>query len=240
MASPAVPTEEEELEQFYERWLLNQERFMEELQSFTNTSVQERVVQPLVAVVLGHYRQLFRARRAAARLHVTAVLSPPWLTPFEKSVTWIGGWRPRTLLRIAATALAATLRDDQRREMERLQAETIEQEDGLSRQMQSVQDAVVDGRVVDLARLQGRLRNGEVDRASACLDLVMAWESSALELVLEKADCLRLATLRSVVKMLGSVQAASFLAATALWHLQVRRLGKRQQQRNVLGRSRAQ
>ncbi|KAG8386433.1 hypothetical protein BUALT_Bualt03G0148200 [Buddleja alternifolia] len=174
-------------------------------------------IHQLVQKTTSHYADYYRAKAAAAKHDVLIFFSAPWTTPLERSLHWIGGWRPTTafhliytessilfeshvvdILRGFHTGDLGDLSPAQFRRVSELQCETDD--------------------AIDLVGVYG-----DVDR-----------RLERLAGILEKADGLRLRTINNVVELLTPQQAAEFLVAAAELHFGIRGWGieqDRQRQR---------
>ncbi|KAG2617576.1 transcription factor TGA9-like [Panicum virgatum] len=153
-------------------------------------------------------------------------LSAPWASPAERGAAyWLAGWRPTTLVHLLYTEsgrrFEAQLPDlllgvrsgnlgdlspAQLAQVDELQRRTVAEEDALSREMAEVQE----GRGV-VAPGGGELDvRGLVRRVRAVLD---------------KADALRLRTMKRAVEILQPAQAAELLVAAADMEIGFREFG---------------
>ncbi|AQK88419.1 uncharacterized protein LOC100286364 [Zea mays] len=168
---------------------------------------------------------------ARAGLDPVWTLSAPWATPAERGAAyWLAGWRPTTLVHLLYTEsgrrLEAQLPDlllgvrsgnlgdltpAQLAQVDDLQRRTVAEEDALAREMALVQEG--HGVVVLPAAPDG---SGGLDVAG----LVRRARA-----VLDRADALRLRTVKRAVEILEPAQAAELLVAAADLEIGFREFG---------------
>ncbi|XVF88006.1 hypothetical protein PTKIN_Ptkin19aG0014700 [Pterospermum kingtungense] len=195
------------------------------------TEEQINHLNQLVNKLLSHYSDYYQAKAAASERDVLDIFAAPWASSFEKSLHWIAGWRPTTvfhlvytessilfeshivdILRGVRTGDLGDLSPSQFRRVSELQCETVKEEntitDELSEWQQSVSDLM--GAITDVDEIIRRLVT-----------------------VVQKADDLRLRTLKRVVELLTPQQAVEFLIAAAELQFGIREWGMNQdRQRN--------
>ena len=180
-------------------------------------------LEALVGRFVAHLESYCAAR---AELDPVWTLSAPWASPAERGASyWLAGWRPTTLVHLLYTEsgrrFEAQLPDlllgvrsgnlgdlspAQLAQVDELQRGTVPEEDALSREMAEVQE----GRGV-VAPGGGELDvRGLVRRVRAVLD---------------KADALRLRTMKRAVEILQPAQAAELLVAAADMEIGFREFG---------------
>ena len=180
-------------------------------------------LEALVGRFVAHLESYCAAR---AEQDPVWTLSAPWASPAERGASyWLAGWRPTTLVHLLYTEsgrrFEAQLPDlllgvrsgnlgdlspAQLAQVDELQRRTVAEEDALSREMAEVQE----GRGV-VAPGGGELDvRGLVRRVRAVLD---------------KADALRLRTMKRAVEILQPAQAAELLAAAADMEIGFREFG---------------
>jgi len=180
-------------------------------------------LEALVGRFVAHLESYCAAR---AEQDPVWTLSAPWASPAERGAAyWLAGWRPTTLVHLLYTEsgrrFEAQLPDlllgvrsgnlgdlspAQLAQVDELQRRTVAEEDALSREMAEVQE----GRGV-VAPGGGELDvRGLVRRVRAVLD---------------KADALRLRTMKRAVEILQPAQAAELLVAAADMEIGFREFG---------------
>ncbi|KAJ1264052.1 hypothetical protein BS78_09G233200 [Paspalum vaginatum] len=179
----------------------------------------------LVGRFVAHLESYCAAR---AELDPVWTLSAPWASPAEVGAAyWLAGWRPATLVHLLYTEsgrrFEAQLPDlllgvrsgnlgdlspAQLARIDGLQRRTVAEEDALSREMAQVQE----GHGVVAASASG----GELDVAGLV---------RRVRAVLDRADALRLRTMKQAVEILEPAQAAELLVAAADMEIGFREFG---------------
>lgn len=178
----------------------------------------------LVGRYVAHLENYCAAR---AELDPVWTLSAPWATPPERGAAyWLAGWRPTTLVHLLYTEsgrrFEAQLPDlllgvrsgnlgdlspAQLAQIDDLQRRTVAEEDALSREMAQVQEG-----------------HGVVGPAPGN-ELNVAAVVARVRAVLERADALRLRTMKRAVEILEPAQAAELLVAAADMEIGFREFG---------------
>lgn len=209
----------ENFEAFFNGWLNRQENFLQQLAQALSSQEIERLGS-LILEVLSHYEEYLEEKSRAAKEDVFPFFSPPWLSSFEKTFLWVGGFKPFLLFKILANSVTDLTRE-QEETVERVKYETKKEERELTEAMATIQESVATPPLLNLVRRFGKLVDGEA------LDLQSAMETLKLGLlrILERADRLRGSTAKKVVEILSPGQTVKFLAAAAEFQLGVRKLG---------------
>ncbi|KAK3138023.1 hypothetical protein QOZ80_5AG0363430 [Eleusine coracana subsp. coracana] len=178
---------------------------------------------------------------ARAELDPVWTLSAPWATPPERGAAyWLAGWRPTTLVHLLYTEsgrrFEAQLPDlllgvrsgnlgdlspAQLARIDELQRRTVAEEDALSREMARVQEG--HGVVVVAPPSTTGTGGSEVVDVAALVARVRA--------VLDRADALRLNTMKRAVEILEPAQAAELLVAAADMEIGFREFGLKYESR---------
>ncbi|KAJ4981617.1 hypothetical protein NE237_032454 [Protea cynaroides] len=213
---------------YRETWLQQLNVLLQELSSTPKPKTGEDQInlRQLVERVMTHYEDYYRVKAHTTSLDAFSMFSAPsWLTCLERSFHWIAGWRPiiafllifiessyrlkadlGDFLRGHRTGDLADLSPSQLEEMTNLHSETVNEEDEINKELLEWQDAGMCDVMLSInADVDGKLQR--------------------LEEVLEKADNLRLKTLRRLVDLLTPQQAIEFLTATAEMVLGIREWG---------------
>ncbi|GFP79600.1 transcription factor tga3 [Phtheirospermum japonicum] len=216
---------------FYDTWsdqlrqLLHQ---LSQVPSPPTTDEHRHQLQQLVQESMSHYDEYYRAKSTATKQDVMAFFSAAsWTTALERSLQWIGGWRPTTayhliytecsilfetnvlrLLQGLSTGDLGDLSSAQFSRVSEMQIETVQKENHLMEELCDWQDDA--SYLVDTAHGNSR-RN--MDKLAE---------------ILERADQLRLSTIRSLVELLSPQQAAQFLVAAAELYFGIRGWGIQQ------------
>ncbi|CAN6345880.1 unnamed protein product [Urochloa humidicola] len=182
----------------------------------------------LVGRFVAHLESYCAAR---AELDPVWTLSAPWASPAERGAAyWLAGWRPTTLVHLLYTEsgrrFEAQLPDlllgvrsgnlgdlspAQLARVDELQRRTVAEEDALSREMAQVQEGQG---VVEV----GGDGDGEVE-------LDVSGLVRRVREVLDRADALRLRTMKGAVEILQPAQAAELLVAAADMEIGFREFG---------------
>lgn len=211
---------------FFERWLLQQQTLLDDLLSLLHSPPQDDAVKAetrdrLFEQVISHYNRYYEEKSSAANRNPFPFFSPPWLTPFERTLLWVSGFKPSIIFRLIGEAVGEELTAEQRRRMEEEWAETRRREREVAKEMARVQESVAGPPIYALMREDRRLIDGEVDELGEAMEVLTA----AMRRVMEEADAVRGSTVRSVLEILSPAQRIKFLAAAAQYTLQVRRCG---------------
>ncbi|XAR56461.1 hypothetical protein NMG60_11036958 [Bertholletia excelsa] len=211
---------------FYETWLDHLRRLVDQLRQAPrppSTAEDNESLSLLVHKLMAHYTEYYRVKSLAARQDAAGIIAAPWATALERSLHWAGGWRPTTafhlvyteasvrfethvvdILRGLRTGDLGDLSGAQFRRVSELQCDTVREENAITDELSEWQ-------------------NGSSDLLGTGADL----EGKIEELVkiLEKADDLRLRTVRKVVDLLTPQQAVEFLIAAAELQFGIRSWG---------------
>ncbi|XP_073153871.1 protein DOG1-like 1 [Henckelia pumila] len=178
----------------------------------------------LVQRSLSHYHEYYRVKSLSARSDdVLSLFSAPWTSALERSLHWIGGWRPTVafhliysessilfeshvvdILRGRRTGDLGDLSPAQFRRVSELQCDTVRQENDITDDLSDWQDGAnyLAGTYEDIDRRMERLAG-----------------------ILVRADELRLKTIKNLVELLTPKQAAEFFIAAAELHFGIRGWG---------------
>lgn len=235
---------------FYENWLAEQERDLAELRSAAARGASEEEdggrlpLQNLVDRVVGHYEYYYRAKAASARRDVLPMFSPTWTSSTENLFTWVGGWRPSTAIQLlyskSGLQLEARLFDiigalpppdlaglspAQLERVDRLHQRTVRREREVAEDEAAVQEGVAEARMLEIAQAMREPEGTEA--AVGEMRGQMSGKEEGMERVLERADELRMDTIKGLVEILEPIQAVHFLIAAAELQLSVRQFGMR-------------
>ncbi|KAA8547046.1 hypothetical protein F0562_003475 [Nyssa sinensis] len=181
---------------------------------------QERVLRPLIDTVVQHYEHYYQAKSSSAKLDVLAMFTPSWRSTLEDAFLWIGGWRPSMafhllysksglqletqlaeLIQGLSTGDLSDLSPSQLIQVDVLQRKTIREEKDTTEKMAKHQETVADPSMVDLTHVVSELvRSGEAGQEEGGIEdqveSTIAPKESGLEMILQRADDLRLRTLK--------------------------------------------
>ncbi|KAG8370671.1 hypothetical protein BUALT_Bualt13G0007500 [Buddleja alternifolia] len=210
---------------FFEDWIIKQEAFLEQIESILSSidsgfNTNQECID-IIPRIFAHYREFYEEKAKVSTEDVFLLLSPPWMSSFERSMLWISGFRPSFLFPIIGNSIAAELSDDQKRRIEIAKSETRRKEREITQAMARVQETVAEPPIYSLMRNFGKLVDGEVGKFDAAVEEMKA----AMVVVVRNADDLRWSTAGKVVEVLSPVQNVKFLAALARFQLRARRWG---------------
>ncbi|XP_077224673.1 protein DOG1-like 3 [Tasmannia lanceolata] len=229
---------------FFEQWIVEQDRYLQELLTASREDYEDEQFQPLISRVLKHYESYYENKSRAANLNIVSMLSPHWTSTLEDAFLWIGGWRPslafhllyskagiqlesqlKNLLNGMITADLGDLSASQLSQVDELQRRMISEERDITEKMAKQQETVADSEMVELAHVVTEMRREGQDVVEDLVESKLKPKKEGLEEVLERADDLRLRTLRGVIVILRPLQAAHYLIAAAELHLRVHEWG---------------
>ncbi|PWA64652.1 transcription factor [Artemisia annua] len=189
------------------------------------TDDDDHQLTQLVNKVMFHFSEYYRVKSLAANKDVLSIFSAKWSTTLERSLHWIAGWRPTTAFHLIYTESSilfesrildilhglrtgdlGDLSPVQFTRVSELQCETVHQEN-------SVTDQLSEWQQDEASELIG----------GTCVDLEKKIE--LLVKIVERADELRMRTLKAVVELLTPQQAMEFLIAAAQLHFGIHRWG---------------
>ncbi|XP_019181747.1 PREDICTED: protein DOG1-like 3 [Ipomoea nil] len=260
-----IMAESEGFQKFFEFWLVEQKRDLEQLVSAVKTHRQDgrsstnqagednhnhNHLRPLIQRVLNHYEHYYKVKSRYEKRDIIAMLTPSWRSKMEDAFMWIGGWRPSMafhllysksglqleprlseLLSGLRTGDLGDLSPDQLTLVDELQRKTIREENELVEKHAQVQESVADASMVEWSHMVTELtragdetmeEHGLRDEQVAS---ALAPKEKAMVDILQKADDLRLSTLKEMVNILNLIQAAHFLIAAAELHLRFHEWG---------------
>ncbi|KAG9155078.1 hypothetical protein Leryth_011061 [Lithospermum erythrorhizon] len=255
--------ERETFGNFFESWIKEQNKDLEDLVSASKEYDQEQTEEslvPLIDQVFQHYEHYYAEKSRWAKQDVLKMLNPSWRSNLEDAFLWIGGWRPsmafhliyskcglqleariEELIRGLQTGDLGDLSATQLRQVDELQRDTIEKEKKISEKHANHQETIADTSMVQLSNLVTEmLRSGEEARVGDVMEeqvepTLEPKEEGLLE-ILQMADDLRLKTLREIKKILSPVQLVHFLIAAAELHLRIHDWGKMKDARTGINR----
>ncbi|KAI3457366.1 hypothetical protein Pfo_014029 [Paulownia fortunei] len=217
-------------QRFYDTWFEQLRQLVQQLSQAPTpptTDEHHQQLRQLVQKAMSHYAEYYRAKSVAAKHDVLAFFSAPWTTALERSLHWIGGWRPTTafhlvytessilfeshvvdILRGFHTGDLGDLSPGQFRRVSELQIETVQEENEITDELFDWQACMRPTN--DLVGTMYGDVDGKMERLAG---------------ILERADQLRLKTIKSLVELLTPQQGAEFLVAAAELHFGIRGWG---------------
>ncbi|KAJ3694219.1 hypothetical protein LUZ60_009699 [Juncus effusus] len=228
----------EQFAKFFECFMSEQSRDLAFLRSADSASPRpsDADLRQLVNRVVSHYEYYYRAKFASAQNDVNTMFSPSWTSSTENLFMWVGGWRPSAAFHLlyskSGIQLEAKLEEIirgrrsgdlgdlspvQLESVDKLQRKTIKMEREISEEEAKAQEELTATRMVEIV---GRTGEGELEGE-------MESKRKAVLSVLERADKLRIETIKGIVEVLEPIQAVHFLIAAAELHLTVHEFGRR-------------
>ncbi|KAJ7965841.1 Transcription factor [Quillaja saponaria] len=159
----------------------------------------------LIDQVLSHYQQYFDENSRIANQDIFLLYSQPWISPYERALQWIAGYKPCLAFQLVDLAIE-DLTVEKKRTMERVRIETSREERELTKTMVRVQETVAVPPLLGLARRAGRLLDGEISTMDTAID---AMKRAMLE-IFESAESHRISTVRKVMGILSQTRRFSF------------------------------
>ncbi|XP_073140153.1 protein DOG1-like 3 [Henckelia pumila] len=213
---------------------------------------EERILRPVIERVIQHYEHYYKAKSRWAKIDVMSMFNPSWRSSLEDAFLWIGGWRPsmafhllysksglqlearlQELMRGISTGDLGDLSPAQLERVNELQQETIRMEKEITEKHAKLQETVADSTMVQLTHSATQLmREGGGALDEVRIDATLAPKEAGLGRILQRADNLRLKTLKDIMGVLSPKQGVHFLIAAAELHLRLHEWGKRQEARN--------
>ncbi|EEF52193.1 Transcription factor HBP-1b, putative [Ricinus communis] len=174
----------------------------------------------LIAQLLSHYKCYYEEKSNAAREDVFLFMNPPWLSSFERTLLWLGGFKPLVMFRLINNSVT-DLTPEQSERIEQVRFETRIEERALTETMASVQESLASPLILNLSRRFRQMIDGEVSEMEAALEGL----KTAMFALSENADALRRSTAVNLLEVLSPAQAVRFLATALKFQLQVMRQG---------------
>lgn len=241
---------------FFERWLGQQNRDLQDLisagkgnsESTRSGGESTQSLAQLVDRVMQHYENYYRVKGESEKQNAIEMLTPSWRSTLEDAFLWIGGWRPSmafhllysksglqleaglsALLSGLSTGDLGDLSASQLARIDELHQQTVREEKQLTEKMAAVQETVADSSMVQLSHIVTELLNSGAATQSMDdrVDSAVISKENEMQEIIGKADDLRLRTLKNVVAILSPIQAVHFLIAAAELHLRVHEWGKK-------------
>lgn len=227
---------EERFSQFYEKWMCQVEDNLQRLLKVSREIPHGAEREALVSRVTSLVKEYYHTKWNAAHEDVLAFFSPVWLSPLENAYLWVTGWKPSTAFRLIESLREtgfpgeslAEMSEEQIMKVEELRAKIRLEEEKVEREMERQQVALADRGMVKLARLASQVRNeGLASEENGLIKVALKGLLSGLEGVMKAADCARLKTLKGLLEVLSPLQCVDFLAATLMFHVNLRKWGNK-------------
>lgn len=252
--SPLLGPDDERYEDFYQHWMEEQKKQLQELRDALDSDMQENQLKQLNEKVLNHYVRYYKAKDRAAKQDVLKVVHPLWRSPLENAFSFIGGWRPTMVFQLAYaqagqqieaelaeflsgidTPNMASLSATQLQRISALQEATQKSEEELEHRMAILQQGMADQPLLSLAQADAKQHEKDEADTESVLETAMDDKLKVLEEIVVAADNLRMETLTKMLTLLNAVQAAQYLVAAAQIHIAIRDLGKKRNGVNGIG-----
>lgn len=229
----------ERFSEFYEKWVWKLEEILHQLlevskQRSSEVVKSEQELQALVSKVTSHIKEYYTVKWGLAHEDVLVFFSPVWLSPLENAYLWVTGWKPSAVFRLVESLKKTNtfeMTEEQQRKIEELRVRIRMEEEKVEREMERQQVAMADRKMVELAKLCGRTRNGGDVVVEAQVDgvveVALKGVIAGLEKIMKASDCVRLKTLKGVLDVLSPMQCVEFLAANIAMQLRLRQWGKK-------------
>ncbi|XP_027093011.1 protein DOG1-like 4 [Coffea arabica] len=217
----------------------------------------------LVKRVVEHYEEYYKTKSEWADKNILQILSPPWTSSLEDAFLWIGGWRPTMAIHLLYSKSSlqfeskfndwmqgkltkhdlGDLTESQISLIDELQKNTIIEEKEITGKMAKQQEKAAGADMVELSHLVSealreeekgtKARDHEAEQSQA--ESSLSPKEKGFKKILEKADNLRLRTLKSIIDALSATQAVHFLIAAAELHLRLHEWGKARDEGQLSG-----
>ncbi|XP_021724906.1 protein DOG1-like 4 [Chenopodium quinoa] len=220
---------EEKFCAYYESWLKQLEIHLQQLVLGRHPNYDV-----VVATLITHHKEFYAAKWAAARDDVLSFFSPQWASPLEAAFTWVTGWKPSTAFRLveslrktrAPLTSLSLLTDEQASSVAALGTRIKHEEQKVEMDLERLQMAICDLKMVGLAKMSSRKDFNESSRVEDMVSVAMKGLMDGMEKVLKMADYVRLKTLKGILDVLTPRQRVDFLAVFAMLQIQIRKWGK--------------
>ncbi|WCJ27217.1 Protein DOG1-like 4 [Euphorbia peplus] len=228
---------EEKFTLFYEKWISQLEDYLLQLRHLSIHHQNDDVkLQALVSNVTQHYKEYYTVKWALAVEDVLPFFHPIWSTPLENAYSWVTGWKPSAVFKLLDSVRAgpglgaslAGLSQEQLRKIQVLRGKVRMEKEKVEMEMERQQVAVAERKMVELARLIFRVKNGdEATKVEQLVKIALNGVLGGLVKVMKMADCVRLRTMKGTLDILSPIQSVDFLAMISMLHIQIRQSGKK-------------
>ncbi|XP_022954444.1 protein DOG1-like 1 [Cucurbita moschata] len=223
------------------------------LESIHNTHNDDQS-RTLIRNCLAHFEDYITNRRRFAEEDAFPFFAPTWCTSLENSLLWIAGCRPsifiRLLYALSGCEVDARLGEwlegirgesgnhhlhvgnlsaSQLVRVNGLHMRTVRAEERQGREMASCQEEPADEPIAVIVNEMEGVVGEEVGEAA---ERALKEHEREMRRMMEKADELRLKTIKEVMEILEPVQAVEFLVASKKLHLSLHQWGKRRDERH--------
>lgn len=178
----------ESFHNFFERWLVEQNQYLQELFSASsatppssNGSDLDAVLQLLIDRFVRHRKRYYHTKSQCTEQDVLSMLSPSWRSSLEEAFLWVSGWRPRSafhllysksglqvesqlekLIQGLSTGDLANPSSQQLSQADDLHRRTIAEEKKISEKLAQHQETAAEESMVELSHIETEmLQNGD-------------------------------------------------------------------------------
>ncbi|KAG6620456.1 protein DOG1-like 4 [Carya illinoinensis] len=238
---------EEKFSEFFEKWVCQLEEHVQLLLRVSKEKLNETEVQTFISRVTSHYKEYYTVKWAGAHEDVLAFFTPVWLSPLENAYLWITDWKPSMAFQVIDALRIKTMEplnslvemsEQQVKKIEDLRVKIRLEKEKVEREMERQQVSMADRRMVELARLASRVKEGGdvVGQVDGLVEVALKELLKRLERVVKAADGVRLKTLKGVLEVLSPRQSVDFLAAIITLQIRLRQGGKKRNQNDQADR----
>ncbi|XVE55675.1 hypothetical protein DITRI_Ditri03aG0177400 [Diplodiscus trichospermus] len=176
-------------EAFFHGWLIRLENFLQQLVLALTSKDGHEIEQQgrLVQEVLSHYQQYLEEKSRVAKQEVFLLYYPPWLTSFEKTLLWVGGFKPFLIFKLLANSVKE-LTPEQEETIGGVKYETKKEERELTEAMAAIQESLAIPPLLNLAKRFGRLIDGEALELESAMETLKGRMLRTLERA-PRIDC---------------------------------------------------
>ncbi|KAJ4733006.1 transcription factor-like protein [Rhynchospora pubera] len=203
------------MEAFFTEWVRQEESLVSSLLAAilsNDLAHQSR----LVSLAVAHIEAFYLHKSRLAEQDVVQAFYPRYLTPFERTFLWLGGFKPSLAFKFIPPEPASS------DTIVHLRRSILAEERDMSKQMAALQESLAARELLEAIRIFDHRRNGDNSMERAATEV-----GDGLRELLASADRLRLCTLRAIMEALviKPADVAIFVANAMKFHLNVRRFG---------------
>ncbi|KAJ1692071.1 hypothetical protein LUZ63_008769 [Rhynchospora breviuscula] len=202
------------MEAFFTEWVRQEESLVSSLLAaiLSNDHAHQ---SRLVSLAVSHIESFYLHKSRLAEHDVVQAFYPRYLTPFERTFLWLGGFKPSLAFKFIPPEPAASSDT-----IMHLRRSILAEERDMSKQMATLQESLAARELLEAIRIFDHRRNGDNSMEWAATEV-----GDGLRELLASADRLRLCTLRGIMQALKPADAATFVANAMKFHLNIRRFG---------------
>nr|GEX21401.1 protein DOG1-like 4 [Tanacetum cinerariifolium] len=148
-----------DFQMFYRDWITRLKLYLYQLLSFLQFQDHENEskphVQQLVHSVKTHYHDYFLVKAQLSSQNVFLVLSPPWLSSYERTFLWLAGFKPCVVIN-GVNSCGIQLSKGQSDMMDRLTAEIKNEENAIAKRLARFEQQVVAPPMLAFSKIGGK------------------------------------------------------------------------------------